>query len=65
MLTDKQSLILCGFIAVSIFITGILDILDSIIVLTVLTLAFLAIIVNLFFWKHPIEEEEHKDPLEK
>jgi len=65
MLTDKQSLILCGLIAVGIFVSGILDILDSVLVLALLALAFLAIIINLFFWKHPTEiEDENEDPLE-
>ena len=65
MLTDEQSLILCGIIAASIFITGILDILDNIFVLALLTLAFLAILINLFIWKHPIEAEEEEEEEEE
>ena len=61
MLTDKQSLLLCGLMTLLIFIAGILDILHNFIVLTILSVAFLAIIVNLFFWKRPEEEnsQEH------
>jgi len=57
MLTNKQSLMLCGFMAISVFVTGVLDILDNFIVLTLLTLIFLAIIINLFFLKHHTKEE--------
>ena len=42
--------------AAGIFVTGILDILDNIVVLALLTLIFLAIVINLFFGKHPIED---------
>ncbi|MGE5944221.1 MAG: hypothetical protein ACM31G_07775 [Flavobacteriales bacterium] len=62
MLTDKQSLILCGLMAMGIFVTGILDILGNFVVLTILTIIFLAIVIN-FFWKHPKEEitEKHTE----
>ncbi|WP_100614823.1 hypothetical protein [Confluentibacter citreus] len=53
MLTDKQSLLLCGLMAMGIFVAGILSILANFVVLTMLTIIFLAIVVNLFFWKHP------------
>lgn len=47
MLTDRQSLILCGFLGIGIFVSGILDILDSFITKTVLCIVFLIIIANL------------------
>jgi hypothetical protein len=58
MLTDQQSLILCGLLGCGIFVTGLLDILDNFIVLTVLTLIFLAIMINLIITKKAPEEEE-------
>lgn len=64
MLTDKQSLLLCGLMSMGIFVTGMLDILDNFVVLTMLTMIFLAIIVNLFFWKHPKEESDEEQHIE-
>ncbi|TWO31859.1 hypothetical protein E1J38_010760 [Seonamhaeicola sediminis] len=58
MLTDKQSLILCGFMAVGIFVAGVLDILDNFVILTVLTITFLAIILNLVVAKSFVKKEE-------
>ncbi len=49
MLTDKQSLILCGFMTAGVFIFGILDILDNFIILTILTLIYIAVVFNLFY----------------
>ncbi len=49
MLNDKQSLTLSGLMAGGIFVTGILEILDNFIVLTILTIIFLAIIINIFY----------------
>ena len=51
MLTDQQSLILCGLLGVGIFVTGILNILDNFLVLTILTIIFLAIVINLIIKK--------------
>ena len=48
MLTDTQSLILCGCIAAFIFITGILGILGNFIVLTVLTIMLITLAVNIY-----------------
>jgi len=56
MLTDQQSLILCGIMVIGIFVSGILNILGNFVVLTILAIIFLAIVINLFFWKHPEEE---------
>lgn len=58
MLSNKQSLALTGFIAAGIFVFGVLDVLDNFIVLTVLTLMFFAIIINLFYTKHLHKEDE-------
>ncbi len=49
MLSDKQSLILCGLMAGGIFVAGILEILNNFIVLTILTIIFLAVIINIFY----------------
>ena len=51
MLSDKQTLILCGVLAASIFVSGILQILSNFIVLTILTILFLAIIANIVYVK--------------
>ncbi len=58
MLTDKQSLLLCGLMAGGIFVTGILDILNNFIVLTVLTIIFLTIVGNLFYSKTTNQKED-------
>lgn len=58
MLTDKQSLILCGFMAIGIFVAGVLDILDNFVILTLLTITFLAIVINLVAAKSFINKEE-------
>ncbi|WP_165453892.1 hypothetical protein [Hyunsoonleella flava] len=49
MLSDKQSLVLTGLMAVGIFVFGVLDILDNFLVLTILTLVFFAILINLLY----------------
>jgi hypothetical protein len=63
MLTDKQSLILTGLMVGGILIFGVLDILQNFIVLTVLTILFLTIILNMFFLKSKTKKEiqEKKD----
>ncbi|WP_282136137.1 hypothetical protein [Seonamhaeicola maritimus] len=58
MLTDKQSLILCGLMAGGIFIAGVLDILDNFVILTLLTIIFLAIILNLVATRSFEKKEE-------
>lgn len=58
MLSNKQSLVLTGFMVAGIFIFGVLDILDNFIVLTILTLVFFAIIINLFYTTFKTKEEE-------
>ncbi len=61
MLTDQQSLILCGIMGMGIFVTGILDILGNSVILAIFTLIFSAIIINLFFWKHPKEDNDQEN----
>ena len=51
MLNDKQSLALTGLMAASIFVFGILDILDNFIVLTVLTIVFFTVVINMLYSK--------------
>lgn len=58
MLNDKQSLILCGLMAGGIFVTGILEILDNFIVLTILTVIFLVIIANIFYTFFSLKKED-------
>jgi hypothetical protein len=59
MLSDKQSLFLCGLMAGGIFVAGIIEILDNYIVKTILTLIFLVIISNLFYTFSKYKKEEH------
>ncbi|WP_166964803.1 hypothetical protein [Yeosuana marina] len=61
MLTDKQSLILCGLLGVGIFVSGILDILDNFITKTVLTIIFLIIITNLIVTKSLKKEKKEQE----
>ncbi|WP_298238862.1 hypothetical protein [uncultured Algibacter sp.] len=61
MLSDKQSLILCGVLTAGIFVTGILNILDNFVVLTVLTIVFLVIIGNLLYVQGQEKEDTPKD----
>lgn len=61
MLNDKQSLILCGILAGGIFVTGLLNILDHFIVLTVITVLFLAIIFNLVLSNLDSNKDKPKD----
>ena len=58
MINDKQSLILCGIMAGGLFVGGMLDILGNFVVLTILTLVFSTIVINLFFPKKNSEEEK-------
>jgi hypothetical protein len=58
MLTDKQSLILCGLLGIGIFASGVLNILDNFITKTVLTILFLVIIANLIITNSIKKEEE-------
>jgi hypothetical protein len=57
MLSDKQSLILTGFMIGGIFIFGILEILQNFIVLTMLTIIFFTIILNMLYLKSKTKKE--------
>lgn len=58
MLTDKQSLILCGLLGLGIFVCGILEILDNFITKTILTIIFLVIVTNLIVSNSRKKEEK-------
>ncbi|GAA4238981.1 hypothetical protein GCM10022291_31530 [Postechiella marina] len=60
MLTDKQSLLLCGILAGAIFVGGVLDILSNFIVQTVLTLIFITIILNIFYTNGKYKERKKR-----
>lgn len=61
MLNDKQSLLLTGLTAGGIFVFGVLDILDNFLVLTVLTLIFFAIVINIFYANNLARKQEEQD----
>ena len=69
MLNDKQSLILTGIMIGGIFTFGVLDILENFIVLTLLTIIFFTIILNMIYLKsktkEKIQEEERNLNKEK
>ena len=56
MLNDKQSLALTGLMAGGIFVFGILDVLDNFVVLTILTIVFFTIVINMFYSKYKSED---------
>ncbi|MDX1279121.1 hypothetical protein [Oceanihabitans sediminis] len=58
MLTDKQSLLLCGAIFSAFVIFGILDILSNYFLSSLLVIGFLLVIVNLIITKRTPEEED-------
>ncbi|HEY5687681.1 MAG TPA: hypothetical protein VIS27_05175 [Yeosuana sp.] len=58
MLTDKQSLFLCGLLGIGIFVSGVLEILDNFITKTVLTILFIVIITNLIVTVSRKKEEK-------
>ena len=64
MLTDKQSLILCGLMAVGIFVGGLLNILDNFLMLTILTIIFSAILINLFLQKRQKQSRNNEKKIE-
>lgn len=61
MLSNIQSLFLCGLLAGAIFIAGILKILDNYIVKTILTIIFIIIVSNLIYVNTKSIKEEEKD----
>lgn len=56
MLNDKQSLALTGFMAAGIFVFGILKILDNFIILTILTIVFFTVVINMIYSKFKEED---------
>ena len=58
MLSDTQSMILTGVLVAGIFVFGVLDILDNFIVLTILTLVFFAIVINLLYTSYMQKKED-------
>ena len=60
MLNDKQALILTGFMLIGFFVFGILEILENFVVLTILTIMFFTIIINLFYLKRKSEKDDEK-----
>jgi preprotein translocase subunit SecG len=57
MLNDKQTLLLSGIMVSGIFIFGILNILENFVVLTVLTIVFFTILINMFYLKSKSKED--------
>lgn len=49
MLNDKQTLILTGIMVGGIFVFGILELLNNFVVLTVLSIIFILIVINLIY----------------
>lgn len=58
MLTDKQSLLLCGLMTGGIFVAGVLEILNNFMVLTILTIVFFTIVANIFKTKSDFNKKE-------
>ncbi|WP_452229436.1 MULTISPECIES: hypothetical protein [unclassified Lacinutrix] len=58
MLTDNQSLTLCGIVIMSFVLFGMLDVLDSIFIITPIIIGFLAVIINVIITKRIPEAEE-------
>jgi len=58
MLTDRQSLFLCGVLGIGIFVSGVLNILDNFITKTVLTILFIVIVTNLIVTNSRKKEEK-------
>ena len=64
MLNNKQTLILCGILAVGIFVSGLLEILDNFIAKTIITIIFLIIIINIIVVKSTSEETDETEETE-
>jgi len=56
MLTDRQSLILSSAVVIGFSVAGLLNILNNFVIIAILCLAFLAVVINLFFFKHAPDE---------
>lgn len=60
MLTDKQSLILCAIVALGFSACGIIGVLDNHAVISVLTVGFLIIVINIFVVLQNKESQDTK-----
>ncbi|MBQ0786523.1 MAG: hypothetical protein KBT69_03420 [Oceanihabitans sp.] len=58
MLTDSQSIFICGIVILSFVFFGILDILDTIFIAGPIVIGFLVVVVNLIVTKRIPEAEE-------
>ena len=58
MLTDNQSLFLCGIVIASFIFFGMLDVLDTIFIAGPIFIGFLAVIINVIITKRIPEAEE-------
>jgi hypothetical protein len=61
MISNKQSLLLCGIMAGGIFVSGVLEILNNYIVKTILTIIFSMIILNIFIVYSKSKKEKQND----
>lgn len=61
MLNDKQSLALTGLMVAGIFVFGILDVLDNFVVLTILTIVFFTVLLNMFYSRFKSEEIKQEE----
>ena len=64
-LNDRQSLLLCGALAAGLFVTGVFDVLDNFVILTLLVLIYLLIIANIVYTKSKYFEEDIDEVLKK
>ncbi|WP_152975510.1 hypothetical protein [Lacinutrix himadriensis] len=58
MLTDNQSILLCGIVMVSFVFFGMLDVLDNIFIAGPIIIGFLVVVINLIVTKRIPEAEE-------
>jgi len=57
MLSNKLSLVLCAFVILGFCVSGMLDILDSYLVISILVFAFLAIVINIILYQINVFKE--------
>lgn len=60
MLTDRQSIILCGLLCLGIFVSGLIGVLDNFITKTILTILFAVIITNIIVTISRKKKEKHE-----
>lgn len=58
MLSDRQSILICGIVILSFVFFGILDILDTVFIAGPIVIGFLVVVVNLIVTKRIPEAEE-------